>query len=117
MAVAQGGLGACVFLGTSAIQLARPPKLESIDVTDRNYLNIRILLGTLFGSLIGLLFSSSSLDTLNSYIFEQHSSVPDTKVLLAFAPFIVGFSTDLVLTVFTRVVRAVQTFFGTSTSE
>jgi hypothetical protein len=74
-------------------------------------------MGTLFGSLIGLLFSSGSLSTLNTYIFTPQPLLPKAEVLLAFAPFIVGFSTDLVLVIFSRVVRAVQSFFGTSTSE
>jgi ABC-type multidrug transport system fused ATPase/permease subunit len=67
----QGGLGACAFLGTSVVRKSaedidkvqnaseQGSKSNEIsqqltDITDRNFLKIRIILGALFGFLIGL---------------------------------------------------------------
>jgi len=74
----QGGLGACAFLGTSVIRksaedidrVQNAPEQASknngisqqlTDITDRNFLKIRITLGMLFGFLLGLPLSRVAL--------------------------------------------------------
>ena len=126
--IAQGGLGACAFLGTSVIvggaqqvkggaQLTDQrtpdgiPPLEKADVTDRNFLIIRVILGTLFAVLLGLPVGIVSLKSISNVWWG--GSPPDQVTLLwIFAPFVAGFSTNLVLAILGKAVAAVETFFG-----
>jgi hypothetical protein len=114
--IAQGGLGACAFLGTSVIvggaqQVKGIPPLEKADVTDRNFLIIRVILGTLFAVLLGLPIGIVSLKSISNVWWG--GSPPDEATLVCiFAPFVAGFSTNLVLAILGKAVAAVETFFG-----
>jgi hypothetical protein len=126
--IAQGGLGACAFLGTSVIvggaqQVkggAQPtdhrtqdgiPPPEKADVTDRNFLIIRVILGTLFAVLLGLPVGIVSLKSISNLWWG--GLPPDQATLLwIFAPFVAGFSTNLVLAILGKAVAAIETFFG-----
>lgn len=119
--ISQGGLGACAFLGTSVIFRGTQDKdsgegagsRENIDVTDRNSLSIRVLLGTLFAVLLGLPFAVTSLDGLGS-VYWQGGPPSESTLSIIFIPFIAGFSTNLVLVVLRKFVAAIETFFGLS---
>jgi len=116
--ISQGGLGACAFLGTRvAIQKAQgitESKLlrESADITDVSVLRIRIIQGLLFGFLIGLPVSFPGLNRIWKSIFENDYNVSAADFALILMPFILGFSTNLVLVILDRSVLAIQTFFG-----
>ncbi|SRR5882672_444459 len=122
----QGGLGACAFLGTSAIiqrrreikEKEREPtsgkmEFDFADITDKNFLAIRVVLGCLFGFLLGFPFAKYSLDST----FETVRTL-NTLNVKEFAPglvpFMVGFSTNLVLTLLNRLVATIQAIFGLS---
>lgn len=126
-------MGACAFLGTSAILRSFQDiaaaggsdvskSRESIDITDRNFLAIRVVLGTLFALLLGVPFSGRALYELNLALSSIPSDATGTNqlhsdytfLLFIVLPFIVGFSTSLVLTILTRSVAAIETFFGLS---
>jgi hypothetical protein len=128
-ALAQGGLGACAFLGTAVIlqnrEDARTQKSpedilssEASDITDRNFLKVRIILGALFGFLFGATIGNYSLGKIAN-AFVQQDTVDYEQVYkdlaLIFIPFLVGFSTNLVLVLFNRLVAAIQTLFGVQT--
>jgi hypothetical protein len=117
--ISQGGLGACAFLGTSVIfkstldiePTSSSDNRENIDVTDRNSLSIRIVLGTLFAVLLGLPYAVTSLNGLSAIYWK--GGPPDELTLsVIFIPFIAGFSTNLVLAVLRRFVVAIEAFFG-----
>ena len=129
-AISQGGLGACAFIGTRLIartvsadksassqENARSDvenlDVESADLTDRNYLRMRVILGCLFAFLLcfntSRVVMSKIIDEFNQDK-EPSFNVNDLTVLMA--PFIVGFSTSLVLAVMNRFVSAIQTFLG-----
>jgi hypothetical protein len=123
--ISQGGLGACAFLCTSVIVKtsnnrggsidSSKDSIELVDITDQNFLKIRILLGTLFGFLIGLPFSLSSLAVIYQMLFVDKDQIPSpsaTQLAIVVVPFIVGFSTNLVLVILGRTVVAIETFFG-----
>ena len=124
--VSQGGLGACAFLGTSAIIQTRkeskggdPPPAndhdsEFSDITDRNFLKIRIIMGCLFGFLLGLPFADVSLNTMYNALSGPNNKPTAEDIAMLLVPFLVGFSTNLVLTIVNRVVSAIQTMFGVS---
>lgn len=116
----QGGLGACAFLGTSAILRTSvdaddphdPTKSrERVDVTDRNFLQIRMLLGALFGFILGGPFAQQAFSIGNRMFFDQASPTLQS-IAIIFIPFLSGFSTNLVLVVLSRFVVAIETFFG-----
>jgi hypothetical protein len=126
--ISQGGLGACAFLGTSVIVGAAQQgnaivqisdgktrneayPLEKADVTDRNFLVIRVILGTLFAVLIGIPIGIGALQSISNVWWG--GAIPDEAALVRiFAPFVAGFSTNLVLAILGKVVAAVETFFG-----
>jgi hypothetical protein len=117
--VAQGGLGACAFLGTkAATSRIEKTTLESVgdvtDITDKSILKIRIILGCLFGSLIGIPIASLALDKIANAIYRTETA-PDlvpSDFALMILPFIVGFSTNLVLAILERCIDSIRTFFG-----
>jgi hypothetical protein len=139
-ATAQGGLGACAFLGTSVILKTSQNNVdkdknthEIVDLTDRNFLSIRVILGTLFAVLLGLPFLSKSLTGISSAItqgfVEYSGSNPSSDTAAAHAgggdfssltliymmiPFVVGYSTNLVIVILSRFVIAIESFFGLS---
>jgi hypothetical protein len=120
--LAQGGLGACAFLGTRiAVKRAEGASIsqtleETADVTDRNVLKIRILLGCLFGFLLGLPFSAESLNQMGDLV-KSIANFDATKFLYVVLPFMIGFSTNLVLAILDRLVMSVRTFFGIATNK
>jgi hypothetical protein len=130
--LAQGGLGACAFLGTSVIRKSaedidrmqnaseQGSKINEIsqqlaDITDRNFLKIRIMLGTLFGFLLGLPLSLNALYTIyhSLYNFTDQFNLKAWGVMVM--PFLIGFSTNLVLVLFSRFIAVIQTLFGIPT--
>ena len=117
--ISQGGLGACAFLGTRvAIQDAQgvtptEPLKESADVTDINVLRIRIILGCLFAFFIGLPLAYFGLEALYTALFESDKkSVQVADFAFIFVPFLLGFSTNLVLVILDRFVSSIHAFFG-----
>jgi hypothetical protein len=121
--VSQGGLGACAFLGTSLIvktsvdkSLADSTKnSELVDVTDRNFLRTRILLGALFGFLLGLPFTNIALSSIYLLLFsggETPNMPTPSSIAIMLTPFVIGFSTNLVIVVLGRIVITIETFFG-----
>jgi hypothetical protein len=118
----QGGLGACAFLATRvAIRRAETGSLpealqDAFELTDENVLKTRVLLGCLFAFLVGLPFSTLALAKLGNYLFGAGGAPPTelkiSELMFIFVPFLVGFSTNLVLAVMDRSILAVRTLFG-----
>jgi hypothetical protein len=120
---AQGGLGACAFLNTTVI-IKKPDvvtnpgaPVSSIDITDENVLKTRIILGALFGFLIGLPLSYQSLQTINGSLLSSATNFNPptptaTQIAIMLVPFLLGFSTNLVLVILERCVASIQAFFG-----
>ncbi|MBR0740867.1 hypothetical protein JQ581_28420 [Bradyrhizobium liaoningense] len=118
--VSQGGLGACAFLGTriATRRFDKVPLESAIDVadiTDESILKIRIILGCLFGSIIGLPIAAMALDKMANAIYGDSSSLAPADFALMILPFLVGFSTNLVLAILERCIESIRTFFGMST--
>ena len=120
--ISQGALGACAYLGTRITMKKSQgaPEADALsdaaDITDLNVLRMRIILGSLFAFVIGLPISLQSLNNVANLLID--SSVKPTAADFAFilAPFLLGFSTNLVLAILSRGVASIQTFFGISSS-
>jgi hypothetical protein len=115
--VAQGGLGACAFLGTRlATKHSEKGSIDNFadvaDITDESILRIRIVLGCLFGSLIGVPIGSLAFDKMGTAIYDSNISLTPSDFALIVLPFMVGFSTNLVLAILERFIESIRTFFG-----
>ena len=115
--VAQGGLGACAFLGTRIATKRTDKTLTDVltditDVTDEGILRIRIVLGCLFGSLIGVPIGSLAFDKMGNAIYDSSVTLSPSDFALIVLPFMVGFSTNLVLAILERFIDSIRTFFG-----
>lgn len=113
-----GAIGSVAFIGMNALSVQQD---ITFDLTNRRLMLLRITLGALFGLVLTLPFGFNGflefvagisgrvlpLDTAPS----QKIGV-STQALLLLLPFILGFSTSLVIMVLNRLVDAVQAFFG-----
>lgn len=117
-AISQGGLGACAFLGTSVIMkdstFNQAAPAERIDLTDRNFLIIRVILGTLFAVLLGTPFSPLGLNVFSELYWRGDIPPNESNLMLSLIPFLAGFSTNLVLVVLGKFVVAIESVFGLS---
>lgn len=116
--VSQGGLGACAYLGTRvAVQKAQglsDSKLfkDSADITDISVLKVRVIQGLLFAFLIGLPLSYQALDRILKSLYTEGYNVSASDFAVILLPFLLGFSTNLVLVILDRSILSIQTFFG-----
>jgi hypothetical protein len=126
--MSQGGLGACAFLGIKVAmkdpKSAREAELpeEQADITDKNVLKTRILLGCLFAFIFGLPLSLNGLEGIRHFLFPasavltststDSAAVKTSDIVWIVAPFMLGFSIHLVLALLNRFVASMRTFFG-----
>jgi len=114
----QGGLGACAYLGIRAAmgktQAASTPELlkESFEITDVNFLKIRIILGALFAFVLGIIISLRALNDIYNAISDPDFRPSTVDLGLMLVPFLLGFSTALVLVILDRLIESIRTFFG-----
>lgn len=120
--LSQGGLGACAYLATRVAMKTNEVAIDTPDLTDRNVLRTRLILGPLFAFLIGTPVSILALDRiLKGLALFEHSetasplSASDFAIILI--PFLLGFSTSLVLAIFDRTIIGIRTIFGLSSSK
>src|SRR5271169_3143628 len=86
---------------------------ENIDLTDRNFLVIRVILGTSFAVIIGLPYSPLGLNLIpNLYLKGTILPVDEYNFMLSLIPFLAGFSTNLVLVILGKFVGAIEGVFG-----
>jgi hypothetical protein len=114
-----GSIGAVAFIAMNALSVQED---ATFDLTNNRLMILRIVLGGLFGMVITLPFGFDSFLSFLRNIVEG-SSQPvsefegaDGTVLgdsiLMLMPFVLGFSTSLVILILNRLVEAVQSFFG-----
>jgi hypothetical protein len=114
----QGGLGACAFLCVTATLYTLKERAvsgalhQTIDVTDKNILGVRVILGGLFALLIALPIGGKSVLVIYMAFTQNHSIPPTEDWIIALLPFMLGFSTTLVLAIFNRVIAGISALFG-----
>ena len=117
-AISQGGLGACAFLGTSVITKSslagESTARDNVDLTDRNFLIIRVISGTLFAVLLGLPFSPLGLNVFIPLYWKHDVFPSQSDLVFSLIPFLAGFSTNLVLVILGKFVVAIEAVFGLS---
>jgi hypothetical protein len=112
---ALGAIGSIAFIGMNALAVQDD---ATFDITNTKLIALRVALGALFGAVITL---PVGFPNFNEFIRElelggeaptkQVSELVSRSVLLLL-PFILGFSTSLVIMILNQFVEAVQSFFG-----
>jgi len=108
---ALGGIGSIAFIGMNALAVQDD---ATFDITNEKLIGLRVILGALFGVVMPLPF------VFPAFIDFVHNSNPNVQLaqnaLLLFLPFILGFSTTLVIMILNQCVEAIQSFFGKKSS-
>jgi hypothetical protein len=112
-----GAIGAIAFIGMNALSVQED---ISFDLTNKRLIVMRIALGALFGLVLTLPFGFQEfLDFCKAIVNGNQILLPGTQppavtiqATMLVLPFILGFSTSLVILILNRFVDAVQGFFG-----
>jgi hypothetical protein len=89
---------------------------QTIDVTDKNILGVRVVLGALFALLIALPIGGKSVLVVYQAFLAEHPVPTIEDWIIALLPFMLGFSTTLVLAIFNRIVAGISALFGISSA-
>jgi hypothetical protein len=111
-----GGLGSIGFLSMNALSIQTD---ATFDLTNHSLLAVRIVLGSLFGVVLSIPFGFDSFVTFCQTIGSgaaqggQNTWVSyGVQATLLLMPFILGFSTSLVILILNRFVESIGVFFG-----
>ena len=114
-----GAIGAIAFIGMNALSLQED---VTFDLTNSRLITMRITLGSLFGLVLTLPFGFDGFlvfcRSINAGTGTGKVANPNWTVqaILLLLPFVLGFSTSLVILILNRAVEAVQGFFGRAQS-
>jgi hypothetical protein len=114
--VSLGAIGSVAFVGMNALSVQQD---VTFDIANKRLMILRIALGALFGLVLTLPFGFSSFLAFVRQISkglgaEVTADTISRQAMFLLLPFVLGFSTSLVIMVLNRFVDAVQTFFGKS---
>ena len=111
-----GAVGSIAFIGMNALAVQDD---ATFDLTNHRLIVLRIALGALFGVVLTLPFGFKEFVDFVSALHQPYVDKPpgsaDTKIaqsVLLLLPFVLGFSTPLVIMILNQFVEAVQSFFG-----
>ena len=112
-----GAIGSIAFVGMNALAVQDD---ATFDLTNTKLLALRISLGALFGIVLTLPFGFESFKAFLTELIQGQKPGAQGDIFQAAAmllmPFVLGFSTSLVILVLNQLVDAVQTFFGKASS-
>jgi hypothetical protein len=110
---ALGGVGSIAFIGMNALAVQED---ATFDITNQKLIGLRVVLGALFAVVLTLPFGFASFQSFLFHLFDSSDQAPPSelalKSVLLLLPFILGFSTTLVILILNQFVEAVQSFFG-----
>jgi hypothetical protein len=115
--VCLGAIGSVGSIGMNALSVQQD---TTFDLSNQRLMVLRIALGALFGLVLTLPFG---FQYFFDFVAAIHSAQPSvlsgadsktltTQALSLLLPFVLGFSTSLVLMILNRLIDAVQAFFG-----
>jgi hypothetical protein len=109
-----GAVGALAFIGMNALSVQDD---ITFDLTNKRLTMLRVALGALFAVVLTLPFGYQDFISFCSGIAKPFNENPDSGTLtkqavLLLMPFVLGFSTTLVILVLNQLVDAVQALFG-----
>jgi hypothetical protein len=103
-----GGLGAIGFLAVNSLAIQHD---ATFDMSNQGLVAMRIVLGMLFGSIVSLPFCFPYFKEFTGWVLNGGDLDARHGVLLL-VPFLLGFSTSLVMAVLNRMARSIETLFG-----
>jgi hypothetical protein len=108
-----GAIGAIAFLSMNALSIQRD---VTFDLTNKSLLAVRIVLGSLFGVVLSIPFGFNNFITFCESIARgiagQSAATFSLDGALLLLPFVLGFSTSLVILVLSKFVESITVFFG-----
>ncbi|HEV2957093.1 MAG TPA: hypothetical protein VGX95_13325 [Xanthobacteraceae bacterium] len=109
-----GAVGALAFIGMNALSIQDD---ITFDLTNTRLMLLRVTLGALFAVVLTLPFGYPEFLTFCAHIAKPGSEATDASVLTREAvflllPFVLGFSTSLVILILNQIIEAAQVFFG-----
>jgi len=113
---ALGAIGSIAFIGMNALAVQED---ATFDLLNKKLVWLRVVLGALFAVVLTLPFGFRPFVAFIQELFSE-AGVPSSelvpKSVLLLLPFILGFSTSLVIMILNQFVEAVQSFFGRRSS-
>jgi hypothetical protein len=111
---ALGAIGSIAFIGMNALAVQDD---ATFDLTNEKLIVLRVALGALFGVVLTLPFGYEYFQKFLLGIGGEISPMTEDaeiikRAVMLLLPFILGFSTTLVIMILNRFVEAVQSFFG-----
>ena len=108
-----GAVGALAFIGMNALSIQDD---ITFDFTNKRLMLLRIALGALFAVVLTLPFGFpeflSFCSGIAKPIADGQTAVMTRQAVFLLLPFILGFSTSLVILILNQLIEAVQAFFG-----
>lgn len=116
--ISLGAMGSVAFIGMNALSVQQD---ATFDIGNLRLMILRISLGALFSLVLTLPFGFDTfLDFLKQISGgikrEMSAQEISTQAMLLLLPFVLGFSTTVVILILNRLVDAIQTFFGKPTA-
>lgn len=108
-----GGLGATTFLAVNTLSIQSD---ATFDLGDRALVRMRIKLGALFGTVVALPIAYGPFVDFTNSVIADPNQISASNSALLLAPFLLGFSTSLVLAVLARLVAGVEAIFGVTSA-
>ncbi|HYX49052.1 MAG TPA: hypothetical protein VE843_04890, partial [Ktedonobacteraceae bacterium] len=116
---AMGCIGAGAFIGMNAISAQQD---ITFDISNQRLIILRVVLGGLFALVLTVSFGSQGFIEFCYYVgtgsrLGQGSNTGDgnpslTRDLVLIVPFLLGFSTSLVILILNQIIQGIQAFFG-----
>ena len=104
-----GALGAIAFLSMNALSIQED---VTFDLRNKSLLAVRIVLGSLFGVVLSIPFGFNSFIAFWELIARGTPALGVQEATLLLLPFVLGFSTSLVILVLNKFVESITVFFG-----
>jgi hypothetical protein len=108
-----GGLGAIGFLAVNSLSIQDD---ITFDISNQSLVAMRIVLGALFGCIVSLPFGFQYFKDFTSWVVNG-GDLDGGRGVLLLLPFLLGFSTTLVMTVLNRMITGIEAIFGINHSE
>jgi hypothetical protein len=103
-----GAIGSIAFIGMNALAVQQD---ITFDLLNSRLIYLRVALGALFSLILTLPYGSSGFfNFILSLLGKAH--LTSAEQLLLVIPFLLGFSTSLVIMILNRLLEAAQSFFG-----
>ena len=117
--VSLGTIGSVAFIGMNILSVQDD---VTFDLSNARLMSLRIILGGMFALVLSLPFGYQTFQhfVLNIGKFRLDSKAPSeltAQAAFLLLPFILGFSTSLVIMILNRLIEAVKTFFGQSVAQ